>query len=70
MLTWFCTIFQDETKKLAKFVHFKKKLFIQNWLLKKWYIGATINIRNKKFQNISFEKSFLWKHVSLTKGPP
>ncbi len=43
------TIFQDEAQILAKFVHFQKFVFIQNWLLKKGYIGATVNIINNFF---------------------
>jgi hypothetical protein len=66
-MIWNCDNF---SRWNTKFVHFQNFVFIQNWLSKKWYIGTTINIINKKFQNISLEKSSLWKHVSLVKGPP
>jgi hypothetical protein len=39
-------------------------------IIKKWYIGATINIKYKIFQNISFENSSLRKHVFLDKRTP
>ncbi len=70
-MVWFeiVTIFQDKIQNLAKFIHFQKFIFIQNWLLRKKHIGATIYTINKKFQNISFENSSLWKHVFLAKGP-
>jgi len=38
-------------------------------IVKKRYIGATINIINKKFQNILFEKSSLWNMVLWQKDP-
>jgi len=72
MLTCFGMIwnYDNFSRRNTKFVHFLKILFIQNWLLENWYIGTTINIINKKFQNISFQKSSFWKHDSLAKGPP
>jgi len=72
MFWWFeiMKIFQNETQNLAKFVHFQKSIFIQIWLQTNiWHIGATINTINKKFENISFENSSIWKHVFLTKEP-
>jgi len=71
-LVWFeiMTNFQNETKNIAKFVHFQKKLVSPNLIVKKWHIGATINKIDKKIQNISFENSFLRKHVFRGKKTP
>jgi hypothetical protein len=70
-LVWFeiVTISQDETKKLAKFVQFSNLYLFKIDCQKKWHIATTINIVNKKFQNISFENSSLWKHVFWAKWP-
>ncbi len=71
-MVWFeiMTNFQNKTQNLAKFVHFQKSIFIQIWLQTNiQHIGATIDTINKKFQNISFENSFIWKHVFSAKDP-
>jgi hypothetical protein len=70
-LVWFeiMTNFQNETQNLAKSMHFQKIIYIQIWLwIKIWQIGATIYTINKRFQNISFENSFLVKRFFGAKG--
>jgi hypothetical protein len=54
--------FQDEMQNLAKFTHFEKFIYIQQWLRQNmWSIGPTICIFNNKLQKISFKKHFIWK---------
>jgi hypothetical protein len=62
MIQNFMIIFQFETQNLAKFTHFEKSIFIQQWLTQNmWYIGATICIFDNNLQNISFKKKFIEK---------
>jgi hypothetical protein len=58
------------TKNLTKSVHFQNSYFFK-FDCKQTYdiLGATINTINKKFQNISFENSSLWKHVFWQNDP-
>jgi len=50
------------TQNLAKFTHFEKFVFIQQWLTQNmWSIGAIICIFNNKLHNTSFKNSFIWK---------
>jgi hypothetical protein len=65
-----CDIFSRWSTNFGKICTLSKKKNYSKFIVKKRYIGATIDNISKKFQNISFEKSSLWKHVSLTKGPP
>jgi hypothetical protein len=63
-LVWFKIMinFQDETQNLANCTHFKKFIFIQQWLKQNmWCIGVTICISNNKLQNISLKNPFIWK---------
>jgi hypothetical protein len=47
---------------LAKFIHFEKFIFLQQWLTQNmWSIGATICIFNNKLQKISLKNSFICK---------
>jgi hypothetical protein len=68
-MIWNCDNFSRWNSNMAKSIHFRKFIFIQNWLEKKWHIGAPLDTINKKFQKVSFENSSSWKHVFLTKGP-
>jgi hypothetical protein len=53
---------------LAKFTHFEKIIFIQQWLTQNmWFIGATIFIFNKKLSKFSFINSFIWKNEKILK---
>jgi hypothetical protein len=65
--------FENEMQNLAKFTHFEKFVFIQQWLTSNmWYIGATICIFNNKLQKISFKNSLIWKSekgLKRTHGP-
>jgi hypothetical protein len=59
---------QDEMQNMAKFTHFEKFIFIQQWLTQNmWSIGPIIGIFDNKLQNISFKNSFIWKNEKNTK---
>ncbi len=63
-MVWFKIMinFQDEMQNLAKFTHFEKFIFIQQWLTQNMCsIGAIICIFNNKSHKISFKKIFIWK---------
>ncbi len=69
-MVWFKIMikFQNETQNLAKFTHFEKIIFIQQWLTQNMLsIGATICIFNNKLQKISFKNSFIWKNEKWLK---
>jgi len=55
--------FQNEMQNLEEFTHFKKFIFIQQWLTQNMlFIGAIICIFNNKLQKILFKKKFIWKN--------
>ncbi len=69
-MVWFKVMIsiQHKTKNLAKFTHFEKFIFIQQWLTQNmWYIGATIYIFGNKLQKISFKNSFIQKNEKRLK---
>jgi hypothetical protein len=57
-MIWNCENFSRQNTKFDK-IYALSKICIYSKLIvkKKWHIEATINIINKKFQNISFENS-------------
>ncbi len=70
-MIWNCDNFSKWNTKSYKIctfsrIHIYTKLIAKK---KKKHIGAHINKINKKFQNISLENSFLWKHDFWQKDP-
>ncbi len=59
--------FQDETQNLTKFTHFKKFIFIQQWLTQNmWYIGATIYILITSCKRFHSKKNS-YEKIKMTK---
>jgi hypothetical protein len=67
-MIWNCDNFSRWNTKFGKIHIVFNLIFIQNWLQKKNDILQQLYLINKKFQNISFENSSLWKHVFWAKG--
>jgi hypothetical protein len=53
-MIWNCDNFSRQNTKFGKICTLSKICIYSKLIIKKWYIGATTNIINKKFQNISF----------------
>lgn len=62
-MIWFdiIIIFQDKTQNLAKFAHFEKFMFVQQWLTQKCDILGQFYVFLKTSCKDFIKKKFKWK---------